>query len=209
MSILPVFPIRFLMLLLPVVIAAGVLAFASQRGRAVFQKQGVAWGLTALMVVAAIGIGYAKTPVNGPTPAPDYPSETIPPAASGSFVRDDANALSARTERELAERNNRLWQRHNVTVAVVTCNNQRDLGDYAYRQAVNLGLGGYDMVVALDIRGDNYWLLLGADVDRDFPYDPSDYAYDYMEDYFVRGMYDDAVLDLTEALEDWYGDCYG
>lgn len=196
------------MLLLPVAIAAAVLAAVSQRGRAVFQKQGVAWGLTALMVVAAIGIGYARAPVNGPAPAPDYPSETIPPAASGPFVRDDANVLSARTQRELDQRNDRLWQRHNVTVAVVTCNNQRDLGDYAYRQAVEMGLGGYDMVVALDIRGDNYWLLLGADVDKDFPYDPSEYAYDYMEDYFVRGMYDDAVLDLTAALEDWYGSYY-
>lgn len=196
------------MLLLPVAAAAAVLAAVSQRGRAVFKKQGVAWGLTALMIVAAIGIGYARAPVNGPAPAPDYPSETIPPAASGSFVRDDANVLSARTQRELAERNDRLWQRHNVTVAVVTCNNQRDLGDYAYQQAVNMGLGGYDMVVALDIRGDNYWLLLGADVDKDFPYDPSEYAYDYMEDYFVRGMYDDAVLDLTAALEDWYGSYY-
>ena len=193
------------MLALPVAIAAAVLAAVSRRGRAVLQKQGVAWGLTALMIAAAIGIGYARAPVNGPAPAPDYPSETIPPAAAGSFVRDDANVLSARTQRELSERNDRLWQRHNITVAVVTCNNQRDLGDYAYRQAVEMGLGGYDMVVALDIRGDNYWLLLGADVDKDFPYDPSEYAYDYMEDYFVRGMYDDAVLDLTAALEDWYG----
>lgn len=206
---MPVFPIRWiLMLALPVAIAAAVLAAVSRRGRAVLQKQGVAWGLTALMIVAAIGIGYARAPVNGPAPAPDYPSETIPPAASDTFVRDDANVLSARTQRELAERNQRLWQRHNVTVAVVTCNNQRDLGDYAYRQAVEMGLGGYDMVVALDIRGDNYWLLLGADVDKDFPYDPSEYAYDYMEDYFVRGMYDDAVLELTAALEDWYGSYY-
>lgn len=197
------------MLLLPVAIAAAVLAAVSQRGRTVFQKQGIAWGLTALMVVAAIGIGYAKAPFHNPTPEPDYPSTTIPPAASGSFVRDDANVLSTRTEQELAERNQRLWQRHSVTVAVITCNYGRDdLGDYAYRQAVEMGLGGYDMIVALDISGDNYWLLLGADVDREFPYDPSNYAYDYMEDYFVRGMYDDAVLELTAALEDWYGSYY-
>ena len=198
------------MLLLPVAIAAAVLAAVSQRGRAVFQKQGIAWGLTALMVVAAIGIGYAKAPFNTPTPEPDYPSTTIPPAASGSFVRDDANVLSTRTEQELAERNQRLWQRHSVTVAVITCNYGRDdLGDYAYRQAVEMGLGGYDMIVALDISGDNYWLVQGDDIRRDFTDDDcSNYAYDYMEDYFVRGMYDDAVLELTAALEDWYGSYY-
>lgn len=208
MSMLPVFPIRLiLMLLLPVAIAAAVLAAVSQRGRTVFKKQGVAWGLTALMVVAAIGIGYAKAPINNPAPEPDLPNA---PAASDTFVRDDANVLSSQTERELAERNQRLWQRYSVTVAVITCNYGRDdLGDYAYRQAVEMGLGGYDMIVALDISGDNYWLVQGDDIRRDFTDDDcSNYAYDYMEDYFVRGMYDDAVLDLTAALEDWYGSYY-
>ena len=58
--------------------------------------------------------------------------------------------------------------------------------------------------------GENYWLLQGNDIRRDFTdQDCSDYAYDYMEDYFARGMYDDAVLALTEALEIWYDDYYG
>lgn len=196
------------MLALPVAIAAAVLAAASKRGSGVFKKQGVAWGLTVLMIFAAIGIGYAKAPFNGPVPEPGYPTQTAPPPASGSFVWDDANALSDRTVRELDERNDRLWDRHNVTVAVVTCDNQRELGEYAYRQAEKMGLGGYDMVVALDIRGDNYWLLLGSDVGRDFPYDPSEYAYEYMENAFVRRDYDGAVLELTKALEDWYGKQY-
>ncbi|MDE6955501.1 MAG: TPM domain-containing protein [Oscillospiraceae bacterium] len=206
---MPVFPIRWiLMLALPVAIAAAVLAAASKRGSGVFKKQGVAWGLTVLMIFAAIGIGYAKAPFNGPVPEPGYPTQTAPPPASGSFVWDDANALSARTVRELDQRNDRLWDRHNITVAVVTCDNQRELGEYAYRQAEKMGLGGYDMVVALDIRGDNYWLLLGNDVGRDFPYDPSEYAYEYMENAFVRRDYDGAVLELTKALEDWYGKQY-
>ena len=200
---------RMLLFILPwaaIGIALAIVAAGAVMGKNVFKKQGVAWLITIVMVVVSIGIGYAKAPINNPVPEPDLPNA---PAASDTFVRDDANVLSSQTERELAERNQRLWERHNITVAVVTCNNQRDLGDYAYRQAVAMGLGGYDMVVALDIRGDNYWLLLGADVDKDFPYDPSDYAYDYMEDYFVRGMYDDAVLDLTAALESWYGVYYG
>lgn len=206
---MPVFPIRWiLMLALPVAIAAAVLAAASKRGSGVFKKQGVAWGLTVLMIFAAIGIGYAKAPFNGPVPEPGYPTQTAPPPASGSFVWDDANALSDRTVRELDQRNDRLWDRHNITVAVVTCDNQRELGEYAYRQAEKMGLGGYDMVVALDIRGDNYWLLLGSDVGRDFPYDPSEYAYEYMENAFVRRDYDGAVLELTKALEDWYGKQY-
>lgn len=202
---------RIALFILPVAalgILLGVLVGGVKKGTNIFKLPAVAWMLTGVMVVIAIGIGIEKTegtPVPEPAPRPGGSSA----AASDTFVRDNANVLSSQTERELAERNQRLWQRHNITVAVVTCNNQRDLGDYAYRQAAAMGLGGYDMVVALDIRGDNYWLLLGADVDKDFPYDPSDYAYDYMEDYFVRGMYDDAVLDLTAALESWYGVYYG
>ena len=192
------------MLLLPVAIAAAVLAAVSQRGRAVFQKQGVAWGLTALMVVAAIGIGYAKAPVNNPTPEPGLQQG---PGSYPSYVRDDANVLSSQTERDLAERNQRLWERHSVTIGVVTCNyNRDDLYNYAEKQFEKMDLGGYDMIVVLDIKGDNYWLYTGDSVAWDFTDDDcSDYAYSYMEDYFVRGMYDDAVLELTAALEDWYG----
>lgn len=188
-------------------IALAIVAAGAVTGKNVFKKQGVAWLTTIVMVVVSIGIGYAKAPINSPAPEPDLPNA---PAASASFVRDDANVLSSQTERKLSERNQRLWQRYSVTVAVITCNYGRDdLGDYAYRQAVELGLGGYDMIVALDISGDNYWLVQGDDIRRDFTdSDCSNYAYDYMEDYFVRGMYDDAVLELTAALEDWYGGYY-
>ena len=188
-------------------IALAVVAAGAATGKNVFKKQGVAWLITIVMVIAAVGIGYANAPYNGPVTEP-APQPSSAPHASGSFVWDDANALSARTIRELDERNDRLWERHNITVAVVTCDNQRELGEYAYRQAEKMGLGGYDMIVALDIQGDNYWLLLGNDVGRDFPYDPSEYAYEYMENAFVRRDYDDAVLELTKALEDWYGDYY-
>ena len=211
MSLMPVFSIRsVLMLVTPVAIAAIILAAAGKRGTSVFKKQGVAWGLTVLMVFAAIGIGYAKAPVNNPAPSPDYPAETIPPAAASSYVWDNARVLSSQTVRTLDQRNERLWSRYKATVGVVTCNYGRDdLGDYALQCAEDMGLGGCDMIVVLDISGDNYWLLQGNDLRRDFTdNDCSNYAYDYMEDYFARGMYDDAVLDLTEMLEAWYGTYY-
>lgn len=199
-----------LLLVAPLAIAAIILAAAGKRGTSVFKKQGVAWGLTVLMVFAAIGIGYAKAPINNPAPSPDYPAETVPPAAAGSFVRDDANVLSERTVRTLDQRNQRLDERYGVVIGVVTFNYGRDdLGSFALKCAENMGLGGCDMIVVLDISGDNYWLLQGNDLRRDFTdQNCSDYACDYMEDFFARGMYDDAVLDLTEALEAWYGTYY-
>lgn len=193
-------------------ILVGVMVAGVKKGTNIFKLPAVAWMLTGVMVVIAIGIGIEKTggshvPEPAPTPGSGLQQG---PGSYPSYVRDDANVLSAQTERELAERNQRLWERHNVTVAVVTCNYGRDdLYDYAMECGKEMGLGGYDMIVALDISGDNYWLVQGADMTRDFTDDDcSNYAYDYMEDFFARRMYDDAVLSLTEALEVWYGNYY-
>lgn len=206
-------PIRSLMLILPwaaIGVALAIVAVGAARGKNVFKNQAVAWLTTIVMVCVAIGIGYAKAPVNNPAHSPDYPPETAPPAAAESYVWDGAGVLSSQTKRVLDQRNKRMWDRHSVSIGVVTCDYEDDLGAYAMRCAEDMGLGGYDMIVALDIGGENYWLIQGDSLRRAFTdQDCSDYAYDYMEDYFARGMYDDAVLALTEALEVWYADYYG
>ena len=202
-------PIRLLMLILPwaaIGVVLAIVAVGAAKGKNVFKNQAVAWLTTIVMVCVAIGIGYAKAPVNNPAPSPDYPSETIP-AAAGSYVWDDAYVLSSQAERELDQRNDRLWDRYSVSIGVVTCNYGReDLDEYALKCAEEMGLGGYDFIVALDISGENYWLIQGNDIRRDFTdQDCSDYAYEYMEKSFARGDYDNAVLRLTKALETWYG----
>lgn len=211
MALYPVFGIKTVLLLVSLVaIAAIILVAVGKRGMGVLKKQAVAWVLTIVMVCVSIGIGYARAPVNNPAPSPDYPSETIPPAAANSCVWDDANVLSDRTVRALDQRNDRLWDNYGATIGVVTCNyGYDDLDEYGRDCAVEMGLGDYDMIVVLDISGENYWLLRGAGLERALTdRECTDYAYDYMEDYFARGMYDDAVLDLTEALEAWYGVYY-
>ena len=212
----PIFPIRLLMLVLPVAIAAGILGLAGARGGGFLKKQGAAWAITGVMILCAIGIGYAKAPINNPVPdvpqsTPPVARETIPPASSQSYVRDDAGVLARDTVASLDALNDKLWEHYQVSIGVVTCNYGRDdLGDYALKRAEEMGLGGYDFIVALDIRGDNYWLVQGADLMDDFTDgDCSDYAYDYMEDAFAAGDYDRAVLDLTQALEAWYGTYFG
>lgn len=208
-----VFPIQLVMILLPIAILGAVLGVAAGRGRNLFKRQSVAWVLTAMMVVAAIGIGYAKAPIHNPAPEPNLPAPTIAPGAPAeSFhVWDNANVLSAQTERELSQRNTRLWNSYSVSIGVVTCNYGRDdLYEYTVKKFEEMGLGDYDMLVVLDIRGDNYWLYTGDGVAWDFSdEDSSDYLYDYLEGYFARGAYGDGVLRLTEMLEAWYGAYYG
>ena len=137
---------RIALIIVPCValgILLAVMAAGVKKGTNIFKIPAVAWMITGVLVVVAIGIGIERTE-GSPIPEPAPRPSTAPPA-SGSFVWDDANALSDRTVRELDQRNDRLWDRHNITVAVVTCDNQRELGEYAYRQAEKMGLGGYDM----------------------------------------------------------------
>lgn len=209
---MPIFPIKLLLLAVPVVIAAGVLGLAASKGGGL-KNQGVAWLLTALMVVAAVFIGIGRSPLNNPkqdaAPAPTVSLQQGPgtaPDLSESFVWDNAQVLSRDTVRQLDQRNERLWRSCSVTIGVVTCDyGGDDLYGYAMQCASDMGLGGYDMIVVLDIQGDNYWLLQGNDVRGEFTdNDSSNYAYEYMERDFARGDYDSAVLSLTKALEDWY-----
>lgn len=172
----------------------------------ILKKQGVAWVITIVMIVAAIGIGQAKTH----TTATKEPVAAPPGAAEEYFyVYDDAGVLSSNTKEKLSERNFELYTELDVLIGVVTCNYGGDLFDYAMDYAERVGLGGYDFIVVLDISGENYWLLQGADlVDRFSDDQCGEYAWEYMESDFARGDYDSAVLDLTEALEDWYYDNY-
>lgn len=167
----------------------------------ILKKQGVAILIALVMIAAAIGIGWAKAH----SPATPYPD-----SYGESLVYDEANVLSSSTERKLDQRNRDLLEDMDVAIAVVTVNyNSDNLGRDAITYAENIGLGGYDFIVMLDISGDNYWLVQGANlVDWFSDQECSDYAYEYMEKYFARGDYDKAVLSLTEALEEWYYDNY-
>lgn len=190
-------------------IALAVVAAGAVTGKNIFKKQGVAWLTTIVMVVFSIGIGYARSPVAGtPEPRPDVPNA---PASGQSYVWDDAQVLSDREVQVLNDRNDRLWDRYSASIGVVTCNyGGDDLYDYALQCAADMGLGGYDFTVVLDIQGSNYWLLQGNDIRRDFTdNDCSNYAYEYMEYEFAHGFYGEALLSLTEALEVWYGNYYG
>ena len=212
---LTIFPVRLLMLVLPLAAAGAILAFAGGRGVSVFKKQGVAWGLTALMIVAAIGIGYGKAAAsNTPKPEPGLqqgPGTAPNAAAAGYFLQDDAGVLSDDTMASLIARNARLYEQYGVVIGMVTCNYGRDdLYDYALERAEKMGLRDSDFIVVLDIKGDNYWLVQGADLARYFTdEDCGYYAWNYMEGPFAAGDYDSAVLDLSEMLELWYGTRFG
>ena len=174
----------------------------------ILRKQAVAWVITILVIAASVGIGLAKAP-DAHSAKPDRPPVTsVQPdhAYDIQAVYDEANVLSADTEAYLEERDNELLSSHLTRVVFVTVNeNSDDLGQFALDYAAQIGLTGVDMIVVLDISGENYWLVQGADlVDQFTDDDCSNYAWDYMEADFAAGDYDGAVVSLMDALCQWY-----
>lgn len=168
------------------------------------KKQGVAWLITALMILMAIGMGSARKP-----PAMDVPGAAGPGSSAvvdSFYVYDDAGVLSAKTEEELTRINLDLYRDLDVLVAVVTTNyGGADLYGFALDYAERIGLGGNDFILVLDISGENYWLVQGANLVSWFTdEDCGDYTWHYMEEFFARGDYDSAARNLTEALAHWY-----
>lgn len=210
----------FIVLLIVLSLAAVAIVVTSvvgSKGRAL-KKTGVAWILVIVMIAVSVGIGQAKAnSAPRPESRPDAtaaPSTVQPvsPAQQDSYVYDDAGVLSSSTVKKLDKRNEKLMQDMNVVIAVVTCNYGRsDLYHYALERAEEMELGEYDFIVTLDISGENYWLVQGSGLYNEVLFsdvDCSEYAQKYMEKDFARGDYDDAVLSLTEALEEWYYDNY-
>ena len=173
----------------------------------ILKKQSVAWVITILMILFAIGFGLAKTPA---APGPEGPGGSYSDGSDSWYVYDDAGVLSASTERTLRERNRQLYESMDVVVACVTTDYGRDdLYGFAMDYAETIGLGQYDFIVVLDIYGENYWLIQGSGLVELFSDDDcSAYAWQYMEQPFARGDWASALLNLTDALADWYADHY-
>ena len=164
----------------------------------VFKKQSVAWAITAVLIVLAIVIGVSK---GGPTA---QPAEEL----ARSYVLDEADVLSKKTESKLAQQNQQTWEKYGSVVAVLTVNyGKEDFGDYLMNRADKMGLTDADFIIGLDISGDNYWLIQGFAMADVFTDDLcSNYAFRYMEQDFARRDYDAAVLALSGALGDWLRD---
>lgn len=136
----------------------------------------------------------------------NQPAAMLSPAY-GTWVLDDANVLSASTESSLQTANNALYAKYGAHIAVATVNNVngQDISEYAYQLAYTWSLDTYDMILLLDIGGQDYYLAPSSVLE---PYlsnnDVSSYLYRYLEPYFATGDYDSGVMALFDALNDWY-----
>lgn len=159
------------------------------------KHRAVAVLLVIVMIAAAVFIGFVKKP------------SELPSVSTGTWVSDDAGVLSAETEDYLTQVNRNLISNYGVKVAVATVENTKgwnSIGDFALALGEKWGLGSNDMILVLDIGGNNYWLQQGSGLVENFSGD----AYRYLEDDFAVGDYGTAVTSLVAAANTWYGNYF-
>lgn len=160
-----------------------------------FKKRGIAVAVTALVIVLMSLVGFAKAPAD------------LPDVQAGDWVYDGANVLSADQEQYLAQGNSKLLSESGAVVAVATVPNVKgwDLWDFCLDLAERWQLAGGDFILVLDIGGDNYWLVQGADLVDTFTDDMAGtYTRKYLEDDFAAKAYGAGVVKLFDALTAWY-----
>ena len=94
----------------------------------------------------------------------------LPAVQTGQWVYDGADVLSAEEEQYLTQGNAELLSARGAVVAVATVPNAKgwDLWDFCLDLGDKWGLSGQDMILVLDIGGDNYWLVQGYDLVNSF-----------------------------------------
>lgn len=181
MAVYPIFAVRTLLLLvLPVFLAAVILSAAGNRGTSVFKKQGVAWVVTGVMILCAIGIGQAKANASI-TPEPGMLDDSLDTSYCTQFIDDRAGVLNSSAEKQLALYLANWDVRYHSVVAFVSVNSVSGTAeDYAGDAFADLGLE----------EGDALLLVVGSDDVYQFVWG----------DAFDSIMTDDATDQLMDAL---------
>ena len=128
------------------------------------QKTWFAWLLTALMIVAAVGIGQAK----GRQPEPLSTGSTaldrsLSTSEYDKYIWDDAGVLSASTEKQISLYNANWDFRYNSVVAIVTTDSADSVEDFAWDQGIDMGLGEGDAILAISARDEDWFVAPGDD----------------------------------------------
>ncbi len=176
-----------------------------------FQKTGVAWAVTALMIAAAVAIGLSKTPpASAPVPDGAHLDSSLSTGAYEKWVGDFADVLSDEQEELLCLYNANWDQKYGSVIVVETLERapSGSLEDYTYDQAEAFELGAYDGYLAIvPDTGDAYWA-----VGQDYPLSNSEvgvYLSQYLYDDLQAGKCGDGVLSLFYQLNEYYWENYG
>ncbi|MCD7761526.1 MAG: TPM domain-containing protein [Clostridiales bacterium] len=155
------------------------------------KKFPVAVAITALIVAGCIAYSLFLAPV------------AVIDVQTGNWVQDDADVLSDATEETLRTYDQEFDSKYSSVVAVATVSSSRgwELEDYALELATNWDLTAYDVILVLDIGGQQVYMVDGGSLTE---LDSTAATTETMASDFYAGDYDSAVLSLFSYMNDWY-----
>ena len=129
------------------------------------KKQGVAWGITIVMIVIAIVIGLVSAPARI---EPEGTSGALDGSLSiegyEKWILDEASVLSSNIEDQISLHNATFDSRYNSIIAVVTVDTvSGSIEDYAYELGAEAGLGEGDALVLLAVKDGEFYVAVGND----------------------------------------------
>jgi uncharacterized protein len=122
---------------------------------------------------------------------------------SKNYVSDNAGVLKKVTKDYLNESSNRYKTTTGSGIYVVTVKNAGDktLQDYTYMKFASVAAGPKDVMLVLDIGGDNYHVLQGKDIDKMLTNDAISNILDtVLEPQFVKKDYGTGATATSNAL---------
>lgn len=135
----------------------------------------------------------------------------MPTKPANGYVADAANVLSSETVSHIVSQNETLTSKTGAAIVVVTVDflDGKDIDDYATDLFNEWGIGDAErdngLLILLAIGEDNYYALQGSGLESALPTSKlADYNDTYLEDHFAAGEYDSGVLELFDALYDWF-----
>lgn len=178
----------------------------------ILKKRWVAVLLAILMIAAAVAIGRWKSgPVQPPHSATAELDTTLATQAYETWIWDEAEVLSDRTEQWICTYNANWDSRYSSLVAIAAVEQvEGDLADYAYDLGNEIGLGENDAILVMDIGNRDVWLATGTRfADLLDSGQVTNLLDDYLYDDFMARDYDNGVLSLYAALNEVYVAAYG
>ena len=176
-----------------------------------FKKQGVAWVITIVMIIAAIVIGLAR---GSTTPTPAKPSASLDTSLStGAYeqwVGDFAGVLSDKEIEQICLYNANWDYRYGSIIVVEILEDipAQGLVDYTYDWANEFDLGSADGYLAIVPDEMEAYLAVG----QDYPLSDSQitvYMNQYLYDSVKSGDVGRGILTLFSELNDYYVENYG
>ena len=172
-----------------------------------FQKTGVAWAITALMIAAAVFIGSGKDTVKAPEPT--GLDTSLSTGAYEKWVGDFAGVLSDNEVEQICLYNANWVTRYDSLIAVAVVNRaEGDIDDYAYSLGSEIELASADGILVIDVKNKDAYLAVGPD----YPMTDSqvtNYMNNSLYNYVMEEEFGDGVINLFADVNQFYVDNYG